>query len=311
MRIEPGVRRAYPASPAPRAGQAPGEPTMPRRDRIHLYTVSWNEQAMLGYFFRHYDRFVDRYVVYDDGSDDGTRERLEAHPRVEVRRFERSDPDSFTLSVRALYDSYWKESRGAADWVMVGAVDEHLWHPRFEEYLAAMRAAGVTAIPALGFEMTGTSFPGPDAMLVESSVLGVPEALWNKLNLFDPNAIEETRYAVGRHSAAPTGRVVYPRRDELLLLHYKYVGIDYVARRHELLAKGLGPTDRQNQWAHQFDFTRAQLLEKIAGLNAAAVDVLALGPRADAVSSGRRWWRPLRTLRQRLTSRLRRLTNRG
>jgi len=65
---------------------------MSRRDRVHLYTVSWNEQAMLGYFFRHYDRFVDRYVFYDDGSDDGTRERLQAHPRVEVRRFERTDP---------------------------------------------------------------------------------------------------------------------------------------------------------------------------------------------------------------------------
>lgn len=71
---------------------------MPRRDRVHLYTVSWNEQAMLGYFFRHYDRFVDRYVFYDDGSDDGTRERLDAHPRVEVRRFERTDPHSFRVA---------------------------------------------------------------------------------------------------------------------------------------------------------------------------------------------------------------------
>ena len=114
---------------------------MPRGDRVHLYTVSWNEQAMLGYFFRHYDRFVDRYVFYDDGSDDGTRERLEAHPRVEIRRFERTDPNSFILSARALYDRHWKESRGAADWVIVGAVDEHLWHPRLRG--VSRRHAGV------------------------------------------------------------------------------------------------------------------------------------------------------------------------
>jgi Glycosyl transferase family 2 len=265
---------------------------MPRRNRVHLYTVSWNEQAMLGYFFRHYDRFVDRYVFYDDGSDDGTRERLEAHPRVEIRRFERTDPESFILSARALYDRHWKESRGAADWVIVGAVDEHLWHPHFEEYLAAMQASGVTAIPGLGFEMTGTSFPGPDDMLVETSVLGVPEGHWNKLNLFDPNAIEETHYAVGRHTAAPTGRVVYPDRDEVLLLHYKYLSIDYVAPRHALLATGLGPTDRRKRWGHQFDFDREQLLRKIADLNASAMDVPGLGPRADAVSMSPRWWRP-------------------
>jgi len=178
--------------------------------------------------------------------------------------------------------------------VIVGAVDEHLWYPRFEEYLAAMRAAGVTAIPGLGFEMTGTGFPGPDDVLVEASVLGVPEPQWNKLNLFNPNAIEETHYSVGRHTAAPSGQVVYPARDELLLLHYKYLSIDYVAPRHALLATGLGPTDRQKRWGYQFDFGREQLLGKIAQLNAAAVDVLALGPRADAASTGRRWWRPER-----------------
>jgi len=267
---------------------------MPRRDRVHLYTVSWNEQSMLGYFFRHYDRFVDRYVFYDDGSDDGTLERLKSHPRVEVRRFERSDPESFILSVRALYDSHWKESRGAADWVIVGAVDEHLWHSRFEDYLAAMKVTGVSAIPGLGFEMTATSLPEPDDSLIATRVRGVPEDQWNKLNLFDPDAIEETNYAVGRHTAAPTGRVVYPLRDEVLLLHYKYLGIDYVAPRHALLATGLGPTDRANQWGYQFDLRREQLLEKIARLDAAAVDVLALGMRADAESAGPRWWRPER-----------------
>ena len=85
--------------------------------------------------------------------------------------------------------------------------------------------------------------------------------------------------------------MVYPLRDEVLLLHYKYLGIDYVAPRHALLATGLGPTDRANQWGHQFDFRREQLLEKIARLNASAVDVLNLGPHADAVSAGPRWWR--------------------
>jgi len=266
---------------------------MPGRDRIHLYTLSWNEKKMLGYFFRHYDRFVDRYVFFDDGSDDGTLEVLHAHPRVEVRRFVRSDPDSFVLSSRALNDQNWKESRGVADWVIVGAVDEHLWHRDLEGYLATMRAAGVTAIPGLGFEMAGTEFPGPDELLVDTRVRGAPESASNKLNLFDPNEIEETRYSVGRHHAAPMGRVVYPERDELLILHYKYISIDYIAPRHALLATGLGKVDRQRRWGHQFDFDREQLLTKIATINESAVNVRDPGQPIDTVSGGPRWWRQL------------------
>ena len=34
--------------------------------RVHLYAQCWNDEFMLPYFFRHYDSFVDRYVIFDD-----------------------------------------------------------------------------------------------------------------------------------------------------------------------------------------------------------------------------------------------------
>ena len=93
---------------------------------VDLYTVCWNEVDMLGFFFRHYDSWVDRYFVYDDGSTDGSLDLLARHPRVEVRRFEHTDPDSFVLSHQAFHNTVWKESRGQADWVVITALDEHL-----------------------------------------------------------------------------------------------------------------------------------------------------------------------------------------
>ncbi|MBI4190914.1 MAG: glycosyltransferase family 2 protein, partial [Betaproteobacteria bacterium] len=51
----------------------------PRRPRIHLYTMGWNEERLLPFFFRHYDPWVDRYVIYDDNSTDATLEMLHAH----------------------------------------------------------------------------------------------------------------------------------------------------------------------------------------------------------------------------------------
>ena len=53
--------------------------------RIDLYTLCWNDADMLGFFFQHYDRFVQRYVVYDDGSTDRSLDILHANPKVEVR----------------------------------------------------------------------------------------------------------------------------------------------------------------------------------------------------------------------------------
>lgn len=87
--------------------------------RVHLYSIVWNEEEMLPFFFRHYDSLVDRYVIYDDGSTDRTLEMLGAHDRVEVRPFVRSDPDSYVLAARILHDNVWKESRGHADWVII------------------------------------------------------------------------------------------------------------------------------------------------------------------------------------------------
>jgi Glycosyl transferase family 2 len=97
------------------------------RPVIHLYTVCWDEADMLGFFFRHYDPWVDRYVIYDDGSTDGSLEILRAHAKVEVRSFSCTEADSFVLSQNALQNEMWKESRGHADWVVITAIDELLW----------------------------------------------------------------------------------------------------------------------------------------------------------------------------------------
>jgi len=52
--------------------------------QAHLDAICWNDAAMLPYFFRHYDPWVDRYVFYDDGSIDDTLALLANHPRAAV-----------------------------------------------------------------------------------------------------------------------------------------------------------------------------------------------------------------------------------
>lgn len=262
-----------------------------RRPRIHLYTMGWNEERLLPFFFRHYDPWVDRYVVYDDNSTDATLGMLRAHPRVEVRPLVRSVPDSFVLSAQAIHNSCWKESRGEADWVIITAIDEHLYHPDLPAYLRACKRSGVTAIPALGYDMISESFPVGEQRLCELVRLGEPAAAMSKLSLFDPDGLSRTNYAVGRHSAEPEGRVRYPTEDRLLNLHFKSLGLDYVIARSRFLASGLGPRDRANQWGYHYDWPDEKIAEICAARENGAFDVIAAGEQAAQRHLEERWWR--------------------
>ena len=241
--------------------------------RIELYTFSWNEAAMLGFFFRHYDPWICRYLFYDDGSTDGTLEILASHPRVEVRRFLREDPSSYVKSALVMQNRMWKESRGRADWVVVTAVDEHLHHPRLLDYIMKCHKVGVTLIPALGYQMVERSFPPPDVKLAETARRGAPYGLMSKLSLFRPGALAETNFSPGRHSARPEGDLIMPSRKELMLLHYKYLGADYVAARNNLLATGLGALDNANRWGAQYHDDANTLDAAFRKFEAESVDI--------------------------------------
>lgn len=209
---------------------------------VHLYATCWNEEKMLPFLFRHYDPWVDRYFIFDDGSTDGSIDILNAHPRVELRQFPRVIPDSFVKSNQALLNEVWKGSRGKADWVVIIDVDEHLFVPGIpmKDFLGRYKTQGVTVVPALGYQMVSEEFPEPDERLCDTRTWGAPFYFFNKLSIFCPDAIEETNFGRGRHFADPTGRLKLAEKDELLLLHYKFLGFERTYERHKAQLNHVG-----------------------------------------------------------------------
>lgn len=219
---------------------------------IHRYAACWNEGQILGFFFRHYDGLVNKFFIFDDGSNDGSIELLRGHQKVELRKLERSHPDSIVASLLDLYNDCWKESRGEVDWAFITNVDEHLYHPHLVKYLETCKRHNVTLVPALGYQMIARDFPAPDQLLCQAATLGAPWENMSKLSVFNPNAIEEVNFAVGRHSAAPSGVVRLPPRDELMNLHYKYLGLTYMRRRQSELRARLLEHDLEMQWGAEY-----------------------------------------------------------
>jgi len=266
-----------------------------KRPIVHLYTICWNEQYMLKYFFKHYDDLVERYVFFDDGSTDQTLDILAKHPKAEVRRFPRLEGvDSYVLAAQNIHNQCWKESRGAADWAIITAVDEFLYTPNLRAYLAKCTKKGVTAIPALGFQMISSTRSSSDKSLLELVKRGYPWKKMNKLSLFNPNKIIETNQVPGRHTARPTGDVKYPVKDELLLLHYKYLSFEDTFNRNVELQKKLGVVDKGKRWGHQYGWARDEFKNQWEYFEQNSIqDVFSpsYDPNLEHSPRAERWWR--------------------
>ena len=260
---------------------------------IHLHTICWNEVDMLGFFFRHYDAWVDRYVIYDNGSTDGSLELLGRHPKVDVRRFQRAHPDSFVLSHQVLHNEAWKESRAKADWVIVTALDEHLHvgGRTVLNYLVECKELGITAVPALGYQMISERYPAPGDLLCATCTWGAPSSWMDKLSIFNPDAVVETGFAAGRHSADLRGDLRLPDQDELMLLHYKYLDFDRTLQRHRALGGAIGDHDISQGWGFHYGWSAEQLREDWERFMTQAIDVAQPGFQPLRTRESPPWWR--------------------
>jgi hypothetical protein len=230
---------------------------------IVMYGIVWNEELMLPYFFRHYDSIVDRYVIYDHDSDDRTQQILNAHPRVTMRRFD-VQGESVCECARDVKSNAWKESRDDADLVLVCDVDELLWHPRLSDYLSEAIAAGETVFHPRGWDMVSSDFPTTDGQIYDEVLQGFRNHYFDKFCLFNPNAVEEINFQPGCHFASPQGEIVCNLTESLKLLHFKYLGVDYVTARYAALGAKLKSDDKVHGYGKQYFQTSEEIRKQFA-----------------------------------------------
>ncbi len=228
---------------------------------------------MLPHFFRHYDALVDRYHIFDNGSTDGSLDLLERHPKVTLEHFSVQGP-SFLEAARTFYDECWKRSRGKTDWVIVCNIDEHLHHPDLPRYLARCRHRGITLIVPEGYEMISDTFPTGGPPLCEQVRMGARFRRMDKPQLFAPDHIREINFSVGRHKADPKGVVKRPAKPRVKLLHYKYLGLDYMSARLMDLSRGLREKDVERGWGHKYLWNEREKHDDFQRVRRAAVRVI-------------------------------------
>ncbi len=232
---------------------------------IHVYTICWNEEKIIPFFLSHYNELVSHYYVYDNFSDDNSDELFSKQSNITVEKY-KTDGKINDLVYQNIKNNAWKKSRGSADWVIVIDMDELIYHPRLLTLLTDKKSQ-VTIFKPTGYDMVSSDFPTNCTSIVEGVKYGVRKPNMDKCVLFNPHRIVDINYLPGAHECNPDGIVVFST-DIIKLLHYKYLGIDYVLNRINLYRKRLSKENIENEYGIEYlremDVVREDFDNKIA-----------------------------------------------
>ena len=215
---------------------------------IHVYAICWNEEKILPFFIRHYSSIAEKIIIYDNESSDRSREIIESSPKCIYRSYNSNNTirDDLYASIK---NNVWKESRGIADWVIVVDIDEFVYCPTdFFKEIKRLNKIGLSIITPTGYNMIADNIVWDSEKqlheLCKYGSLWIPES---KPCVFNPNSVREINYNYGGHKCRPKNlwqkyknryltRII---KNNLFVLHYKYLGLQYTVDRYKSLRSRL------------------------------------------------------------------------
>ena len=207
--------------------------------KIHAHIIAWNEEKMLPFTLDYYSEFCEKIFVYDNMSTDGSDKIYEKYDNVTVVKWETEDNKYNDKTLAEMKSNVYKVSRkDKVDWVIMCDCDEYLYHENLLDKLKEYKEQGITMPKTDGHDMFSEEFPEYDGELLTDKVKIGSEtyAPMCKNIIFDP--MLDIVFRPGAHSSAARGAVV-SNEAELKMLHYKFLGKEYVLDRYGKLADQL------------------------------------------------------------------------
>lgn len=219
--------------------------------KIEAFAICYNEERLLPYYLRHYSSFCDRITIYDNFSTDSSQEICRQNPKVTLIPYDSGNQirDDIYLQIK---NNCWKGS--SAEWVIVGDIDEFVYHPFIKENLSMSRATAI--IPPL-FNMITETFPDTPGQIWTKVKKGIPGG--GKLNLFRPGQVREVNYDPGCHVAYPEGNIIIDERSSIKTLHMKFLSLEYLISRTMLSRNRLSEVNKKLGWGVHYNLSVEEL----------------------------------------------------
>lgn len=211
--------------------------------KVHVYTLTYNEEVMLPQFIKHYrTNFPDcKITVMDNESIDKTVD-IALYHNCEVLTWSSNDQirDDLYLFIK---NNCWKKTN--ADWVIVVDCDEFVDITQED-----LQNTKDNMFKPQGYDMIGNS------LNVDDIDCGIRSPGYDKLCVFKRKDFEEINYQPGCHNATPVTKngVELSYNTNFKLFHYKWLTYDYVIERYKLFNKRLSDINKQYQWGIHYTF---------------------------------------------------------
>lgn len=220
--------------------------------RIIVFSICFNQARILPFYLRHYSSFADEISVFDDHSTDGSRELLQANPKVLLRDWPYDTGIDEDLFLQHAYDWNIKAFQGKFDWVIWSDCDEFIYAP---DVRAVLENADGDVIQTKGYNMLGDGLPKDDgkSQIWQLHKNGVSAPVYSKPVVF--RAWVKIGWNRGKH-ALENCEPKLTSKPMLKLLHYRYMGYEYTK---EINAKnysrcGLKSGDKGAAWSCAPDY---------------------------------------------------------
>ena len=223
---------------------------------IEVFTITWNEEYLLPYFFQHYD-WADKIIVYDNESTDNTINIIQSNPKAELRTY-KTNNQMDNVALQYIKNNCWKGSK--ADWVIVCDADEFLvGHEILPQY-----AKQKVVFKPQGYNIVGKAGENPPINR------GYKDHNFSKMVCFSPR-IKEINYQVGSHHAAPVGGVVV---DQMKLLHYMWLSAEFIIDRWARKSVRRCQNDINHRFGWHYEATEEQIRQMYNHVLMAAKPIL-------------------------------------
>jgi hypothetical protein len=216
---------------------------MRKHKKITIYTITYNEELLIQFMIDHYrTRFPNCHIViYDNSSTDKTVE-IAKYNDCEIRSYNSNNTLNDKIHMD-LKNSCWKDAE--TDWVLVCDLDELLNID--EKSLQDEDCKGSTIIKSECWHMVNMN----DDNNIANIKYGYkdPDAIYDKVLLFNKKHIKDINYQVGAHECSPTGDVRFG--NIYTMYHYKYINPDLIVNKSKLTSSRLSNDNIKNNWGSQ------------------------------------------------------------